>query len=118
MRFYKEVLGLTEVRRGDMTKYGTGIRVLLQDAGTREKLELNWYPSGSPFAVPYFPREGLDHIVFQVEDVKESYRELLAKGEEAARVGPELTDGRQAYLKAPDGNWIELYKGGLQRDRA
>ncbi len=71
---------------------------------------MNWYPPGSKFAVPYVPGEGLDHIGFQVEDVEASYRELLARGATETGVGPSDTEGWQAYVEDPDGNWIELYK--------
>jgi len=109
MKFYIEVLGLKEVKRGDMTEHGRGLWVLLQDETTEEKLELDWYPKGSLFEVPYVAGEGVDHISFEVEDVLYSYEELISKGAEPTGVGPKETDGWQADVKDPDGNWIELY---------
>ena len=48
LSFYVGVLGRKERRRGTM-RHG-GVWVLLQDPRTRQRLELNWYPPGSPYA--------------------------------------------------------------------
>ena len=37
------------------------------------QLELNGYPETARFGVPYRVGEGVDHIGFVVEDVKETY---------------------------------------------
>lgn len=116
VKFYTALLGLNEVKRGDMSKYGGGRGkwVLLKDSESGAELELNWYPSGSRFATPYVPGEGLDHICFVCKDkqsMETKYKELLANGAEATGVGPEQTEGWQAYVKDPDGNWIELGPG-------
>lgn len=110
LKFYTELLGLKEVRRGDMSKYGggRGTWVLLRDEVTGQQLELNWYPKGSHFAVPYVPGEGLDHIAFEVEDVEAKFDDLMARGVKPTDINPLSTDGWQAYVKDPDGNWIEL----------
>jgi lactoylglutathione lyase len=108
--FYTKALGLEEVRRGDMTEHSRGKWVLLKDRKTGQRLELNWYPKGSQFDTPYSPGEGLDHIGFQVTNVESAYEDLLKKGAAPTHVTPQITDGHQAYVKDPDGNWIELYK--------
>jgi len=109
LEFYTELFGLREVARGDFTKYGAGIFVLLRDGKSGQKLELNWYPEGSIHATPYTPGEGLDHVAFAVDDVKTTYDELLGKGAKPTNMTPSNTDGRLAYVQDPDGNWIELY---------
>ncbi len=58
----------------------------------------------------YVPGEGLDHIGFMVRDVQAKYMELLAKGVVPTEITPENTEGWQAFVKDPDGNWIELSK--------
>ncbi len=110
LKFYAENLGLREVRRGDLTKHGMGIWVLLEDPISSQRLGLNWYPKGSQFDVSYTVGEGLDHIGFVVNDVEATYHELLAKGAEPTGVDPKETDGWTAYLKDPDGNWVEIYQ--------
>jgi len=109
LRFYTGLLGLKEVRRGDATKVGAGIWVLLEDGPSGQQIELNWYPPGSEFAVPYVAGEGLDHIGFLVDDVRTTFKELVAKGAAPTHVTPKETDGWTAYVKDPDGNWIEIY---------
>jgi catechol 2,3-dioxygenase-like lactoylglutathione lyase family enzyme len=68
LSFYKEIFGLDEVARGDNTSAGKGPYVLLRDAFSGQKLELNYYVPGSKFDTPYEPGEGLDHISFRVEN--------------------------------------------------
>ena len=115
LKFYTEIFGLKEVARGDHRKYDAGIYVLLRDARSGQKLELNWYPEGSKHATPYTPGEGLDHIAFVVEDAKAKYVEMLSKGAEATSIDPSTTGGWLAYVKDPDGNWIEIYQHDPKR---
>ena len=110
VEFYSKVLGLKEIGRGDMTKYDRGLWVLLEDLVTGQKLELNWYPKGSQFDTPYLPGEGLDHVGFAVRDVKEAYQRAVQAGAKPTEVTPEATDGWQAYVKDPDGNWVEFFE--------
>ena len=110
LKFYTQLLGLEEISRGDAAPwgYGGGTYVHLMDKISRQRLELNWYPPGSPFNVPYVVGEGLDHLAFIVDDVEESYNDLVAKGAGPTEWNPERTDGWFAYVRDPDGNWIEL----------
>lgn len=109
LKFYKGALGLEEVARGDNSKSGAGVFVLLRDRKSRMKLELNWYPSGSEYDTPYGTGEGLDHVAFCVDDVRKRYAQLVAGGAGETGFGPEA--GRSyCYVTDPDGNWIELYQ--------
>jgi len=120
LRFYQDLFGLHEVARGDNSKQGAGVYVLLRDARSGQKLELNWYPSGSPYAVDYNPGEGLDHVAFRVEDLSGFLRKLAARGIERVPIDPSLAEPAGArgtsswfhveYIKDPDGNWIELFE--------
>ncbi|MEM4311943.1 MAG: VOC family protein [Nitrososphaerales archaeon] len=108
LKFYTELLGLKEVRRGKMS-HG-GIWVLLEDPESHQRLELNWYPKDSPFNTPYIVGEGLDHIGFEVKDAKALYDELSSKGVKVA-LEPWIEQDTTVicYVKDPDGNWIELF---------
>ena len=119
LKFYTELFGLKEVARGDNRKLGGGIYVLLRDEKSGQKLELNSYPESSPYGVPYFPGEGLDHVAFKVNDVTETVKQLVANGAEPVEILPSLAEVyrekyggsyKLAYVKDPDGNWIELYQ--------
>ena len=106
--FYTRLMGLREARRGRMP-HG-GLWVLLQDPRTRQRLELNWYPPGSPFATRYVPGDGLDHIGFRVPSAAAAYRRLRALGARNA-LSPKDAHGMRGiyYILDPDGNWIELF---------
>jgi len=81
---------------------------------------LNWYPSGSPYAVDYNPGEGLDHVALRVEDLPGFLRRLATQGIERVPIDPSLAEPAGArgtsswfhveYIKDPDGNWIELFE--------
>jgi lactoylglutathione lyase len=110
LNFYIDLLGLKEVKRGDCYERKAGIWVLLRDEESHQELELNWYPEGSPYNTEYSPGEGLDHIGFVVEDVEAKYNALVAMGAGPTQVDPASTEGWAAYVKDPDGNWIELFQ--------
>jgi len=108
IRFYTSALGMRLGRRQSVPETG-GEWAELHSAGSKQVLELNWYPEGSRFFKgPYRHGDELDHIAFECEDVDAAYRELLASG---ARAGhPPFEEGRSilAYVVDPDGIWIEL----------
>ena len=111
LKFYTELFGLTEVARGDLSSRGMGIFVLLQDPWSGQKLELNWYPPDSKFAVPYRPGDALDCIGFRVADLSHLMDQLLRAGVERAGESADFEiagDHRVAFVKDPDGNWITL----------
>jgi lactoylglutathione lyase len=108
LRFYTELLGLKRVGGGRMAHGGR--YVVVQDPRSRQRLELNWYPPSHPFATPYRPGDGLDHIGFRVPDPAATYRKLRAKGVKSA-LAPTDRHGMRGvyYLLDPDGNWIEFF---------
>jgi len=82
----------------------TGGRVAwLTTRGSRQVLELNCYPK----SYRHGGKSGLDHLAFEVKDASRAYKKL-AKRERRAM--PPFKEGRWllAYVKDPDGNWIEL----------
>jgi len=118
LEFYTKLLGLKEVARGDNTKIGGGIYVLLKDLESGSKLELNWYPADSVYASSYVPGEGLDHVAFRVDSVAETVKRLENAG--AGHVDligllEEVTNQAYSgafhvgYVKDPDGLWLEFY---------
>ena len=109
LKFYRDFFGLEEVDRGDNSKFGSGVFVLLRDRKSGAKLELNWYPEGSKYNTPYVVGEGLDHIAFCVDDIEAKFRELVEKGVAPTDFGPR-TGASYCYVKDPDGNWIEMYQ--------
>jgi catechol 2,3-dioxygenase-like lactoylglutathione lyase family enzyme len=115
LRFYTEVLGLREAIRGDHRSVGMGIWVGLEDPKTHQRLELNWYPPGSRYAVRYRSGEALDHLGFLLGNVPRSrleaeYARLLRSGAKPTAVTPAVTDGWMFQVRDPDGNWVEVFR--------
>ena len=106
VRFYKNAMGMKQVVKGKMAQ--GGIYVALKSPRSTHRLELNYYPPGTRFYEKYKPGSELDHLAFWVKDVDKTYKKLLAKGAKKA-VKPFSQDQyRMAFLKDPDGIWIEL----------
>jgi catechol 2,3-dioxygenase-like lactoylglutathione lyase family enzyme len=109
LRFYK-FLGLKVRRRGTMTHGGKWVH--LTDPKTKQQLELNWYPRRSRFYEKYRNGSELDHIGFIVDDAVEWFELLVSRGAKPAAepFGDELET--LAYVKDPDGIWVELIGPG------
>lgn len=106
INFYRKMMGMHVARKGKMS-HG-GLWVEMKSPASHQRLELNWYPEDNKFYREYTRGEELDHLCFRVSDVKEAFRELVAKG-----VNPEVepfSEGRYefAFLSDPDGIWLEL----------
>ena len=103
--FYTKAFGMKVAAQGTMPHGGKFVHLVTP--GTRMRLELNWYPKGSRFFVPYRKGEELDHLAFVVGDVLAAYRSLRRSGVRVA-VDPKHSKGTEVYVKDPDGIWIEL----------
>jgi lactoylglutathione lyase len=100
--FYRKALGMKLLFRANIKE--TGGRVAwLKSKGSKQILELNWYPR----KYRYGGRTGLDHLAFEVNDAVAEYRKLSKKYR--GTIAP-FEEGRWilAYVKDPNGNWIEL----------
>ncbi len=88
-------------------KHG-GIFIHLKSPKTPQRLELNYYPPGNKFHEKFKQGSELDHLAFWVKDVDGKYAELISKG--ARKAVEPFKEGRYklAFLKDPDGIWIEL----------
>ena len=106
LKFYKDAFGMREALRGKM-KAG-GVYLQLKAPRSKQRLELNYYPPRAKYYEPYASGSELDHLAFWTGDVDKSFEELLSKGAKTA-VKPFSEDGyRLAFVKDPDGIWIEL----------
>jgi len=100
--FYKKSLGMKLLFKTTIRE--TGGRVAwLTTLGSKQILELNWYPK----KYRYGGKSGLDHLAFEVRDASIAY-ERLTKNRKG--MIPPFKEGKWllAYMKDPDGNWIEL----------
>lgn len=106
LRFYTQVIGMKPKLQGRMD-HG-GVWVELKSPDSAQRLELNYYPPNSKFYEKFKTGSELDHLAFWVKDVDRKFGQLAKKGAKKA-VEP-FTQGRYrfAFMKDPDGIWIEL----------
>jgi lactoylglutathione lyase len=104
--FYKDVLGLKEVRRQTS---GRGSQlVFLKAPGSDEEIEICKFDESGPVMVG----PDLTHLAFEVEDLEKFAKEAAAKGYPLSD-GPHSTGtGKIAFIDAPEGYEIELIQHG------
>lgn len=107
-RFYVEKLGFEVVRetfREERASYKLDLRV-----GGAYQIELFSFPS--PPARLSLPEGcGLRHIAFEVDDVQETARVLMAKGVQVEPIRvDEFTNKSFTFLRDPDNLPIEIYE--------
>ena len=107
--FYKQVLGLHEVRRHKSPR-GSEL-VFLKAPQSEELIELCHFPSSGPVEV----QPDLTHLAFEVESLEAFGLHLAACGLQFSD-GPHLKDDGSgfAFIDAPEGYEIELMQQPTQ----
>ena len=107
IKFYKEVLGLEEVRRHKSPR-GSEL-VFLKAPESEELIEICHYPSSGPVQV----QGDLTHLAFEVDSLTDFEKHLAGLGLKYSD-GPHLKpDGSGfAFIDAPEGYEIELMQRG------
>jgi lactoylglutathione lyase len=103
--FYKDVLGMKEVRRLDYPDYKFTL-VYLALPGDQVELELTYnYDQEEPYDLG----NGYGHIAIGVENLKDTHEEFSQSGQDVTEL-TELSDGAASYffIKDPDGYKIEI----------
>jgi catechol 2,3-dioxygenase-like lactoylglutathione lyase family enzyme len=85
-----------------------GVWVELKSPNSSQRLELNYYPPSSKFHERFRTGSELDHLAFWVKDVDGEYRRMRARGAKDAVKPFSQGKYRFAFVKDPDGIWIEL----------
>jgi len=104
VKFYKDVLGLSEVRRHKSPR-GSEL-VFLKAPESEELIELCHFPNSGPVEV----QTDLTHLAFEVESLDEFGKHLASLGLKYSD-GPTLRpdgSGGFAFVDAPEGYEIEL----------
>jgi lactoylglutathione lyase len=103
VKFYKEVLGLKEVRRSKSSR-GSEL-VFVKAPGSEELIELCYFPNSGPVQV----QADLTHLAFAVDSLEEFGKHLAGHGL-AFSDGPHMEPdgGGIAFVDAPEGYEIEL----------
>lgn len=82
----------------------TGGEILgMVDEQSTEYLELNWYPD-----IAYRNGDEIDHVAFETTNCVDAYKHLLRKVVTAAKEPFREGKWMLAYVKDPDGIWIEV----------
>ena len=108
LKFYTEVLGMVIAEPLEGMGPTKGSVVTLKSPGSEQLLELNHYEDDSPFCSTYVNGEELDHIAFDVQDLTTTVKELKRKGVEVLVEPGAIGGWKEAYVKDPNGIWIEL----------
>lgn len=103
VKFYREVLGLQEVRRHKSPR-GSEL-VFMKAPESEELIELCSFPQSGPVKV----QPDLTHLAFEVESLDEFGRHLASLGYQYSD-GPHLqpNGGGFAFVDAPEGYEIEI----------
>ena len=106
IEFYRKTMGMRATYRGRMNAGGKYVHMVSR--GSKQRLELNYYPPGTKYFEGYADGSQLDHLAFWCKDVRRSYEATL-KGGASPAVEPWDEGGYTlAFVKDPDGIWIEL----------
>jgi lactoylglutathione lyase len=103
IRFYKDVLGLQEVRRSKSPR-GSEL-VFLKAPQSQELIEICYFPQSGPVQV----QPDLTHLAFDVPSLEEFGRHLASLGLKYSD-GPTMRPGGGgfAFIDAPEGYEVEL----------
>lgn len=103
VKFYKEVLGLEELRRHKSAR-GSEL-VFLKAPESEETIELCHFPASGPVQV----QADLTHLAFEVDSLEEFGKHIAALGVKFSD-GPHIRPdgGGIAFVDAPEGYEIEL----------
>lgn len=105
LRFYRDALGLVEMRRKD---YPQGRYTLLflaapGDDSAQVELTFNWDPE------PYAGGRNFGHLAYEVDDIYATCQRLREHG---VTINRPPRDGRMAFVRSPDQISIELLQRG------
>ena len=107
IKFYTETMEMKKGTQGTMRD--GGVYVDLTSENSEQKLELNYYPPGKKYHEKYVEGSELDHLAFRCDNVLECYKKVLAGGGTSAIEPWDEGDNTLAFVRDPDGVWIELF---------
>ncbi len=80
--FYTRVLNMTIAEKRERTEPTKGEVITLKSRHSGQLLELNWYAADCPYCPEYRNGEGLDHLAFEVDDIRPMGRRTAYQGSE------------------------------------
>jgi lactoylglutathione lyase len=101
--FYSDVLGMTLASRREIKQNNAEI-AFLETKGTNHRIELTWWKDKKDYA----EGDQLDHMAFGVNNLESTVESMRARGVEIAKEPYSLGSSRIAFIKDPNGIWLEL----------
>lgn len=110
VKFYKEILGLEEVRRHKSPR-GSEL-AFLKAMESDEQIEITYFPGSGPVQV----QPDLTHLAFEVDSLDDFANHLSRHGMKFSD-GPTTSSGGMtfAFIDAPEGYEIELIEKSKSR---
>jgi lactoylglutathione lyase len=105
LHFYRDLLGLKEVRRSE-NEAGRYTLIFLAAPGQEEtpvELTYNWDPE------VYTGGRNFGHLAYEVDDIYATCRKLMDAG---VVINRPPRDGHMAFVRSPDGISIEILQKG------
>lgn len=111
LRFYRDGLGLREVRRQENAKGRFTLVFLAADESPDAEIELtyNWPAADGAPSEDYGSARNFGHLAFRVDDVYALCAHLQAMG---VTINRPPRDGHMAFVRSPDLISIELLQAG------
>jgi lactoylglutathione lyase len=106
LHFYRDLLGLKEVRRSDNEK-GRYTLIFLAAPGQEEtpvELTYNWDPE------VYTGGRNFGHLAYEVDDIYAFCERMMKAG---VTINRPPRDGRMAFVRSPDNISIEILQKGV-----
>jgi lactoylglutathione lyase len=105
LRFYRDALGLQEVRRheNEQGRYTLVFVAAPGDESAQVELTYNWDPED------YGIGRAFGHLAYQVDDIYAVCRRLMDHG---VTINRPPRDGRMAFVRSPDNISVELLQKG------
>ena len=105
LRFYRDALGLVEIRRHDVPQGRFTLVYLAAPANPEAEIELTWNYDDED----YGGARNFGHLAFAVDDIYATCERLQAHG---VTINRPPRDGRMAFVRSPDAISIELLQAG------
>jgi lactoylglutathione lyase len=105
LRFYRDALGLVELRRNEYPqgRYTLVFLAAPGDESAQVELTFNWDPEA------YAGGRNFGHLAYEVDDIYATCRRLRDHG---VTINRPPRDGRMAFVRSPDQISIELLQRG------
>ena len=108
LRFYRDLLGLQEIRRTEHEK-GRFTLIFLAPPGQEDaqvELTYNWDPE------TYTGGRNFGHLAYEVDDIYAFCEKLMNAG---VTINRPPRDGRMAFVRSPDNISVEILQSGAAK---